>query len=309
MNDDVPSYDELPRIERLDMAHSWDHFGRGDRLGTLNLLTADRIARAARSVTEGLVVALSLPIDQPSPPLFGREPLVHTQFDVDRLTRDDRLDNYFPQGSSQWDGLYHVRAGKFGYFGGVEAVEDPIDADLGIQTWAERGIAGRGVLVDVAAHLAREGRSIPADEEYMITVDLLREVIDAQELRIEQGDILLIRTGWPAAYAARPADAEAVTAIPGLHAGEDTARLLWDLHVAAVVTDLPAVEHAPGDPAIGSLHRRLLPLLGIPMGELFDLEGLSAACARVGRYDFLFTAAPLNLRGAAGSPGNALAIL
>ncbi|WP_167139975.1 cyclase family protein [Diaminobutyricimonas sp. TR449] len=310
MNEGVPAYDELPRIEKLAMAHSWTYFGRGDQFGTLNFLTQEVVATAAQSVSTGEVIPLSLPVGQPDPPLFGRAPLRHTQFDADRNTKDDTIDNYFPQGSSQWDGFYHVRAREFGFFGGVEAAEDAVDANLGIDVWAERGIVGRGVLVDVEAHLTAMGQpGIPVDEQYTISADLLREVVDAQNSRIVQGDILVIRTGWPAKYASRPDNADAVTAIPGLHAGEDTARLLWNWHVAAVVTDLPAVEPVPGDPLVGSLHRRLLPLLGIPLAELFNLERLSEACARAGRFDFLFTAAPLNLRGAAGSPGNALAIL
>lgn len=312
LNEDVPSYDELPRIEKLGMPHSWAFFGPGDAFGTLNLLTPGIVAGAAQSVRTGEVVPLSLPVVQPDPPLFGREPMRHTRFDADRNTRDDVIDNYFPQGSSQWDGFFHVRAREFGFFGGVAASTDPVDAELGIDLWAKRGIVGRGVLLDVERHLLdseNDSCGIPVDEEYSISPELLQQVAEAQGAEVRQGDILVIRTGWPAKYAARPADSAPVTAIPGLHAGEATARLLWNWHVAAVVTDLPAVEPVPGDPAIGSLHRRLLPLLGIPLAELFDLEGLSAACARAGRPDFLFTAAPLNLRGAAGSPGNALAIL
>jgi kynurenine formamidase len=309
MNEDVPSYDDLPRIQKLGLPHSWLYFGAGDAFGTLNFLTPGVIARAAQSVRSGLVVPLSLPADQPNPPLFDREPMDHLQFNVDRNTRDDKIDNYFPQGSSQWDGFYHVRAREFGYYGGVEAVESPSEAQIGMDAWAERGIVGRGVLVDVEAHLvATTGVSIPVDQQFTITGDLLREVVAAQGVSIERGDIVVIRTGWPSKYAARSNDAPAVTELPGLHAGDETARLLWNWHVAAVVTDLPAVEPVPGDPLIGSLHRRLLPLLGIPLAELFDLEGLSAACVQAGRFDFLFTAAPLNLRGAAGSPGNALAI-
>lgn len=310
LNKVVPNYDELPRLPKLDMPHSWAFFGPGDPFGTLNFLTPEVVAEAARTVRTGEVVPLSLPAAQPDPPLFGREPMRHRQFDIDRNTRDDVVDNYFPQGSSQWDGFYHVRAREFGYFGGVEAATDPVDAPLGIDLWAERGIAGRGVLLDVEAFLTADGGpGVPVDEEHAIPADLLRRVADAQGVRIRQGDILLVRTGWPAKYAARPAGADAVTAIPGLHAGEETARLLWNWHVAAVVTDLPAVEPVPGDASVGSLHRRLLPLLGIPLAELFALETLSAACARTGRFDFLFTAAPLNLHGASGSPGNALAIL
>ena len=86
------------------------------------------------------------------------------------------------------------------------------------------------------------------------------------------------------------------------------ARWLWDRGVAAVATDNPAVEVAPGDPAVGSLHRRLIPLLGFALGELFDFGRLALDSAADGKYTSLFMAAPLNLPGGVGSPGNAVAV-
>jgi kynurenine formamidase len=56
------------------------------------------------------------------------------------------------------------------------------------------------------------------------------------------------------------------------------------------------------------LHFRLIGLLGIAIGELFDLDALADNCARDGVYEGLFTAAPLNKVGGSGSPANALAI-
>jgi hypothetical protein len=56
------------------------------------------------------------------------------------------------------------------------------------------------------------------------------------------------------------------------------------------------------------LHLSLLPLLGLPIGELFDLDALAADCAADGRYTFLLTSAPLNLAAGVGTPPNALAI-
>jgi hypothetical protein len=76
-----------------------------------------------------------------------------------------------------------------------------------------------------------------------------------------------------------------------------------------VAADNPAVEVAPGSPAVGSLHRRLIPLLGIPLGELFDFERLAEACRTRGRADFLLASVPLHLPGGVGSPGNAVAVL
>jgi hypothetical protein len=110
-----------------------------------------------------------------------------------------------------------------------------------------------------------------------------------------------------------------------LEPGASTARLLWDLHVAAVAADNPAVEvWYPGsrldpdelaalqaDPARSPdwfVHYSLLPLLGIPLGELWDLGPLAAACRADGRYTCLLVSAPLNLDHGVASPPNALAI-
>ena len=60
---------------------------------------------------------------------------------------------------------------------------------------------------------------------------------------------------------------------------------------------------------MGSLHRRVLPLLGLALGEMFDFEALADRCRQLGRWEFLFVAAPLKLPGGIGSPGNAVAIL
>ena len=87
------------------------------------------------------------------------------------------------------------------------------------------------------------------------------------------------------------------------------ARFLWDAHAAAVVCDNPAVEVVPGDATVGSLHRRLIPLLGLALGEMFDLETLAQRCGAAGRWTFMFVAVPLKVPGAIGSPGNAVAIL
>ncbi len=306
---DVPPYDVLGS---MGMRHAWDFFGCGDQLGTLNYLTPEVIAAAVAAIGQGVVITLTLPLNEPSPPLFGRDRVQHTFFRHDRNTWDDRLDAYFPQGSSQWDGFRHVRAREHGFFGGVEGDPSADASWLGVDRWAQRGIVGRGVLLDVGHYLARAGTPLECDIETAITVDLLCTVAAAQGVRLRHGDLLLVRTGWPAQYRVLPAVRRekllAAPAFPGLHAGEDMARLLWNWQVSALITDVPAVESVPGDPSVGSLHRRLLPLLGLPLGELFDLERLAAHCRSAGTYSFVVTSAPMNLPGGCGSPSNALAI-
>jgi hypothetical protein len=49
-------------------------------------------------------------------------------------------------------------------------------------------------------------------------------------------------------------------------------------------------------------------LCGVPLGEFWYLEGLADDCAQDHVYDCMLTSAPMNKRGGAGSPPNALAM-
>jgi kynurenine formamidase len=305
-----PGYDELPRIEKLDLPHAWEVLDHD--LGTLDRMTPETVATAAALVRDGESIGLNLALTEIAPPLFGRDPIAQDVFATDRNTLDDRLDSFYPQGSTQWDGLRHVRAREFGFFGGVTDEFGPGDDRLGVGHWTRAGIVGRGVLLDVAAHRAGNGRDYDPLGSEAIEADELREVVAAQGVELRDGDVLLIRTGWIGAYraldtAGREAQAEAAS-VSGLAGSDDIARFLWDSGAIAVAADNPTLEQAPGDPAVGSLHRRLIPLLGFVVGELLDLDRLASLCASDSRWDFMFVAMPLNLPGGVGSPANAMAI-
>jgi kynurenine formamidase len=312
IDSELPAYDDLPEIAGLGVRHAWDVFGREDVLGSVNLLTAERVAAAARLVRTGRRIPLDLPLDLPDPPLFGRRPFEHVVFALSRNEMDDRVDDFHLQGSTQWDGLNHVRCREHGYWGG--RLQDPTEGPngLGVHHWAAHGIAGRGVLVDVAGWLDRRGDYDPLGGR-PITVDELEATLDDQGVALETGDVLCLRTGWTGGYLALDGNERAAYASAprssGLRAHEEMARFLWNAHPGAICCDNPAVEVVPGDPADGSLHRRLLPTLGMALGEMFDFETLARACRSDGRWTFFFVAAPLRIPDALGSPGNAVAIL
>ncbi|MDT4937502.1 MAG: hypothetical protein QOG80_1173 [Pseudonocardiales bacterium] len=304
-----PTYDELLARTDAPPGTSWGLWPGGEMLGCLNRITQERRLRAAGLVKTGEVYPLDLDPEQPDPPLFGRVRLQREVTWLGDVGHDEILNSYNTQSSTQWDGFRHIRSREHGFHAGIA------DEEHGVDHWAEHGIVTRGVLADVA----RVRTISPGDPDVIDATDV-QQALDAQGVAVERGDILLIRTGWTAWYRGLDAagrDAAAGTQQScGLRAGPTTLRFLWDLGLAAIAGDQPALEVFPpgtgaeetDDPEGRFLHFHLLPRLGMPIGELFDLDALAAACAADGRYDFMFTSAPLRLRNGVASPPNALAI-
>lgn len=309
---EFPAYDDLPRLEEAGIRHAWDVFGAEDVLGTLNHLTPERVLGAFAGVRHGIRIGLDLGTHVIDPPLFGRQPMVRHIVESGPMV-DERLDAFYPQGSTQWDGFGHYRIRGLGHFGGRATVSAAHDGRPSIHHWADAGIVGRGVLLDVAAHRNEPGQALV---EGTITVEELEVVAAAQGVQLEVGDILCVRTGWLRDYlvldqSERTAIAEGGRLLTtlGLAADESMARFLWNARVAAVAADNPAVEKTPGSRQVGSLHRRVLAALGTPLGELFDFERLAETCREHKQWTFAFVSAPLALYGGVGSTGNAIGIL
>lgn len=307
-----PTYDALPVLSGTDLRHAWDVFGRDDRLGTLNHLTGARRLSALGVVRTGETVNLTLPLDRPDPPPFGRSPLQHHVYPANGFSWGDRIEQLDMQSSTQWDGLLHVHHKEHGFYGGRDGAAQA-NRTLGVDAWAELGIVGRGVLLDVGRHLARTDPGYDPLAGRAVTADVLSQVAQQQDTELLPGDILCLRFGWYERFCRLDGPARShLIAQPttvGLSARAETAAFLWDHRVAAVACDNPTVEVQPGNREDGFLHHRLITMLGMPLGELFDFEALAVSCAESGRWDFLFVSVPLNLPGGVGSPANAIAVM
>lgn len=311
-----PAYTELPTLGDTGERCSWDYFGREDEFGCLNFITPDVVAAAAREVSTGQVVNLNLPLGEPQPQFWAtREAPQHRTLKRGRNVRDDYIDRLYTQGSTQWDGFRHIRYREFGYYGGRNDEDLDLRGELGIASWAERGVIGRGVLLDVHASVE------PApDERFPIGPEVVEATLRAQETAVREGDILLIRTGWVDWYRGLPvkvrgelatrlnADRKSA-ALPGLDPGVEMAAWLWDHGIAAVAFDNPTAEALPFVPSEGWAHHRLLALLGLPLGELWSLKSLATACASNSRWTFMLTTAPMYIPGGVATPANAYAVL
>jgi Putative cyclase len=317
----MPKFAELPIKPEYPAHSARGVFGEGDQIGTLNLLTPERVAAAAQLVRSGEVFALNWALELPDPPLFGRAALRHTINKRRHNVFDDVYDNFNTQSSSQWDGLTHFGHMEHGFYNGVtaEQITGAEGTRNGIEHWARRGIAGRGVLIDYARYAAAHKIEFKPGERSPITAEQLKAAATWQGMIFHDGDILLLRTGWMAWYNALHLDERTALAQPGafsacgLDQGEDSLRFLWDHHFAAIAGDHPAFEAYPPKPnADGApgdmMHSTIIGLWGMPIGEMFNLEALAEACAKDGHYEFFFTSAPLNKLGGVASPPNALAI-
>ncbi|MDR3069458.1 MAG: hypothetical protein LBU38_00395, partial [Propionibacteriaceae bacterium] len=58
-----PSYAELPKVGDAHIGCSWELFGAGDELGSLNFLPVDAPLRAAKEIQVGKVVNLDFALD------------------------------------------------------------------------------------------------------------------------------------------------------------------------------------------------------------------------------------------------------
>jgi hypothetical protein len=313
---------------------TWGLFGDADELGMINLLTPQRVLSGMRCVRRGAVFNLDLPLDAFDPPISYRQPPRHTMLQKIPHHWDDYVDGLWLQGSSQIDGLRHYMHSDHGYYNDHEAAAiregSPV---LGINRWSEHGIVGRGVLLDLARHRASAGTPIDYRRRAAFSADDLDATAAAQGVTLEPGDIIVLRTGWvrfvleEMTPAERTAFRENVDAklCPGIEQDEATLRWIWEHQVPVLAADNLGVEALPTSrqsPFLtseerawsdrpwnaGMFHNALIPLLGMALGELWNLEALAADCAADGVWEFLVVAKPLNLTGGVGSPPNALAI-
>jgi len=290
---------------------SWGRWGAADEMGALNLLTADRVAAAARLVRSGVVVSLSLPLctttglDCPIP----AEVRMTQQNEAEAgrgamgFAKDFIGVDYHSDGHTHLDALCHV-AYEGRLYNGVEAgsVTGEGAAAEAIDQ-VKDGLVGRGVLLDIPRL-----RGVPWLEpgEHVFRADL-EDAAREQRVEVGDGDILFVRTGhvrrlaelgpWDTAQnkaglhpTAMPFLAERGVVALGCDGNSDTA---------------PSTTEGVAFP----IHVLALNAMGVLLLDYLQFEDLGAACESAGTWEFLCVTAPLRIVGGTGSPANPLAIL
>lgn len=332
-----------PRWKKRPEGSNWGDYGPNDQLGRVNLIGTAQVLKGVKEVQEGVTFCLSLPLDIPggkvlnprrSPPVLTPTALDENQYinfplsthtpKLNDIISDDQVQLSL-QYSTQWDSLAHVGAlfdadddgtPERRYYNGYMAAQDVLDLSgepsqrhdsyarrLGIETLASHGMQGRAVLVDLVRAFG-SGRTLVGCTE-------LLEALEQQNVVVEQGDMLVLRTGFAEALL----DMEGTPQLDVLKNtgavldGNDPALLEWitSSGIAAICADNYAVENLDRElePDCCSklpLHHHCLFKLGLPLAELWYLKDLAAWLHSRGRNRFLLTAPPLRLPGAIGSP-------
>jgi kynurenine formamidase len=311
----VPS--EADVIGYVRSLSNWGRWGADDELGTVNLITPARRRLAARLVEDGVAVTCARPIATDITP--------ETTFQVMRFMVDsgEGRDTASPErvlarrGASEFVGMVfhgyaitHVDSPAHFFWEGriyngrsCNLITSREGATVSSVELLRDGVVSRGVLLDVArtrgvSWLERGEGVMPED---------LEAAERAAGVRVEEGDILLVRTGHYGRRLAEGPTNPLVAGSPGPHAAllpwlRARGVAMWgsDTHNDVTPTPYPAMGHP--------FHIGALVGLGLWLIDNMNLEDLARACAARGRWAFHLTLAPLRLRNVTGSPVNPIAL-
>ena len=311
----VPSEAEV--VGYLKTLSNWGRWGADDELGTINLVTPARRLAAARLVRDGVAVTCARPISTEITPETTFQPMrfmVDSGEGRDTASAERRLQR---RGAGEFIGMVfhgyaitHVDTPAHFFWEGriyngrsCNLVTAREGATVEAVELLHDGVVSRGVLLDVAR--TRGIRWMERGEGVM--PEDLEAAERASGVRVESGDILLVRTGnYARRLAEGPVNPNEVGS-PGPHAAllpwlRERGVALWgsDTHNDVTPTPYPGMGHP--------FHIGALVGLGLWLIDNMNLEDVGRACAERSRWEFLLTVAPLRLRNVTGSPVNPIAL-
>ena len=308
--------EEAEVLEYVQSLSNWGRWGQEDELGTINHIGSEQRKQAAALVCDGVAVSCARPITTESAPDV-RSPALHYMTGSGEVyASSEEAGSGQMQGSGDFigmafhgfsithlDSLCHIFWNGLMYNGRSSAIVTTREGAMANSIDVlQEGVVGRGVLLDAARHRGvhwmEPGEAIMPEE--------LEEIGARQGTKMQQGDILLVRTGH---YRRRTeVGPRAISdGFPGIQA----ACLPWlqEKEVAVLGGDTVNDVVPSGYPNLQMpIHQIAIPQMGLWLMDNCNLEELSAACAERGRWEFLLTIAPLRIRYGTGSPVNPIAL-
>ena len=274
-------------------------WGADDQIGAANRVNPARTAAAAKLVKKGESHPLGIVIEpgMPAyPPRYTQLQVVqpNQQFNADlgvgweASSNDDVLQMWLGTGP-QLDGLGHM--GEAGEFYNCNQGKD-FSVITGLTKLDISGIppiVGRGVMIDIAKHMGVDHLSAGQP----ITSEDIKAAMQAQNVSVNEGDIVLLHTGYTDAKLKSEPQLWAGS-IPGIT--NEAAVFLAGLKPTAVGADtwgLGAVPPRPGDKIFYD-HVVLLKHNGIYILETMNTGRLAAESV----HEFMFVLGQARLKGA-----------
>jgi kynurenine formamidase len=304
-------------VQMMREISNWGRWGKDDERGTFNLITPATRKAAAALVKEGVSVSLAHTLDKEvypdNPTPFKQEFLmgadgrlrpgammdvISSTYHATTTTHLDALCHYIFEGKTfnGWDVAEWHKATltRPGFGEGPGCMKNSI---LGFKD----GLLTRGILIDLP--LMKGVKWLEPGTP--VTIADLEAWEKFAGIRIGSGDALFLRTGrfarraalgpWPAA---REAAGFHVSVMPWFKQ-RDVALISSD----AVQDVQPAnIEGFPRP-----IHMLSINTLGMPMIDVADLEAVAELAAKLKRWEFMLTVAPLPAPGGSGSPVNPIA--
>lgn len=280
-----------------DSARCPSRWGPDDERGAGNLQGPEAVLRATRLIRTGAVIELGQVLSAAMPMPVTRQFDVHTKRTTMNPQSNRRGSNEevvlaeIGQVGTQFDGFAHQTIGGAMYnCVSVDEVSTRTGfTRLGIQNVG--AVVTRGVMIDVAA--AKDVDMLP--DRYEVTVQDLEAALSRQGLALQQGDAVLVHTGWGRLWGKDNARYQASN--PGI--GVAAAEWLAGRSPILVGADTSTVEVNPNPDRELSLpaHQIMLVVNGIHLLENLKLDELAASRAA----EFAFIVQPLKIQGGTGS--------
>ena len=311
----VPSEAEV--LGYMESLSNWGRWGPDDELGTLNFITPAKRVQASGLVRDGAAVTCARPITTEITPDVtyqvqrymvdsgegrdtdpperrrrrrGASEFIGLVFHGLTITHIDSLSHYSWQGK-MYNGL---PASKVTSREGAQALAIDVARD---------GIVTRGVLLDVARVKGKDWLE-PAEPVFPEDLDAAEE---AAGVKVEPGDVLLVRTG---SYRKRLERGPVNPNVDGQTACH-VACAPWfrQREIAMLGTDTSNDVRPSGyEGMMSPLHLVSLVALGLWFIDNCNLEELARSCEERGRWEFMLAMGPLRLRNVTGTPINPIAI-
>jgi len=305
-----------------DAPSNWGRWGPSDQVGSLNYLTPAEVLRGVQAVSSGKVFTLMLQLGDPAgEPLWpGRMPTGHFMSQDKGSYESGKLQTISGgleyaddvlflacHGTTHCDGLGHTWFDSRAWNGyPAEGSKGGLE-NASILPIAERGVVGHSILLDIPRYKGLD--YLPMHTQISLA-DLLGAA-KAQKVTIEKHDIIVIRTGiFRKFYEDGPQAFYADFDEPGLTYQKELVDWFHAMEIPVSATDILAGEQLSSltAEAVFPIHAALSRNLGVVFIEAHWLEKWADDCAADGKYDALYMASPLKIRGGTASPVNPVVI-